>query len=309
MSRFLNGKLQRQCDLFRIFMACVKHKSVTRAAEALDMAQSNVSRTLTELEDLSNTRLFKRQQRGLDLTYEGEIFYNSLHDIFGKLAILEDTLDKTKGFDQEAKPIRIGTSLTLAEIICPALLNEFDKDGMYKFEFYVCRKLPSLVLDDLDIIIWPFSEANPQEAKGSELKKIVSLTSCLYASQEYLDKNGTPKSVSDLENHTLIEFKDFPYIGINPNWHIDLLKTQGISYKKRFSVNNTTLSVRLAEQGHGIITYSPEMMRKINHPLVCILPSIQNKTIDVYFVTSGEFKQSNVTIFTNIYKTIVRLFS
>ncbi|MBN9565143.1 MAG: LysR family transcriptional regulator [Alphaproteobacteria bacterium] len=309
MSRFLSGKLQKQCDLFRIFMACVKHRSVTRAAEALDMAQSNVSRKLTELEDLSNTRLFKRQQRGLDLTYEGEIFYNSLHDIFGKLALLEDTLDKTKDFDHDAKPIRIATSLTLSEIMFPGLLREFDKEGLYKFEFYVCGKLPSLLLDDIDIVIWPFNEDNLQEVKGSELKKIKALSSCLYASQEYLNMNGTPKTLKDLENHTLIDFKDFPNIGINPNWHINLLKTHGISYKRRFSVNNTALSLKLAEQGHGIITYSPEMMRLIKNPLVNILPEIRNKPIDVYFITSNEFKQHKTKTLIDVYNIIVKLFT
>jgi len=56
------------------FVETARHMSVSRAAEALDLTQPAVSRTLRELEELCGTALLMRDGRGIMLSPEGEVF-------------------------------------------------------------------------------------------------------------------------------------------------------------------------------------------------------------------------------------------
>lgn len=56
----------------RVFLALCEHKTLTRAAEALNTVQPALSRTLKELEDEIGTPLFDRSSKGLRLTPEGK---------------------------------------------------------------------------------------------------------------------------------------------------------------------------------------------------------------------------------------------
>ncbi|MEM0948036.1 MAG: LysR substrate-binding domain-containing protein [Pseudomonadota bacterium] len=58
----------------RTFLEIARLESVTRAAEALNISQPAVSRSLRELEDILGTELFDRVGRGLRLNAAGRIF-------------------------------------------------------------------------------------------------------------------------------------------------------------------------------------------------------------------------------------------
>ncbi len=59
----------RQLEFFLQVADC---KSATKAAEALQTAQPNVSRTIRELEQLVGNRLFERSSEGVSLTPAGQ---------------------------------------------------------------------------------------------------------------------------------------------------------------------------------------------------------------------------------------------
>ncbi len=61
-------------DHLRLFLAIVRHRSLSRAAVELELAQATVSERLRALEAEVGTRLFERQGRGVALTPAGEAF-------------------------------------------------------------------------------------------------------------------------------------------------------------------------------------------------------------------------------------------
>src|SRR5690242_8792521 len=63
--------------LLNYFDAIVRHGSIRKAAEAVNVAPSAINRHLLELEGLVGAPLFDRLPRGLRLTAAGEIL--SLH--------------------------------------------------------------------------------------------------------------------------------------------------------------------------------------------------------------------------------------
>ena len=71
---------QLQC-----FVVCTETGSFTRAAEALYINQSNVSRMSRALEEELGITLFKRSKKGIFLTVEGEQVYRKAKTILFRI--------------------------------------------------------------------------------------------------------------------------------------------------------------------------------------------------------------------------------
>src|SRR5262245_21154038 len=61
-------------DQLRVFVAVAERQHLTKAAEALNLAQSAVSTAISTLENRHNTKLFHRVGRGIELTEAGILF-------------------------------------------------------------------------------------------------------------------------------------------------------------------------------------------------------------------------------------------
>lgn len=79
-------------DKLRIFHSVAKEGSFTRAGEKLGLSQSAVSRQISTLEDSISVALFHRHARGLILTEQGELLYDTTQEIFRKLSHIEARL-------------------------------------------------------------------------------------------------------------------------------------------------------------------------------------------------------------------------
>ncbi len=61
-------------EQLRVFVAVAERQHVTRAAEALNLAQSAASAAIAALEARHGTKLFHRVGRGIALTEAGSLF-------------------------------------------------------------------------------------------------------------------------------------------------------------------------------------------------------------------------------------------
>jgi len=96
-------------DKLKTFHAAAESGSLTAAAELLRISQSAVSRQITALEDSLDTPLFHRHARGLTLTEQGRILYNTAHDMAHKVALAQasviDSRNKPQGTLRVSTPI------------------------------------------------------------------------------------------------------------------------------------------------------------------------------------------------------------
>lgn len=83
-------------DKLRIFHSVAKEGSFTRAGEKLGLSQSAVSRQISTLEDSISVALFHRHARGLILTEQGELLYDTTQEIFRKLSHIEGQIMDTR---------------------------------------------------------------------------------------------------------------------------------------------------------------------------------------------------------------------
>src|ERR1700760_3813921 len=105
------------------FSAVARCGGITRAADALNTVQSNVTQRIKALEAEIGTALFERHSRGMSLTGAGR----RLLPYAQRMAALSREALLAARDDGDAKgPLAIGSLETTAAVRLPALLAEFN---------------------------------------------------------------------------------------------------------------------------------------------------------------------------------------
>jgi|SRR5687767_6739740 len=107
----------------QVFNAVAKHRSFTKAADALCMTQPAVTFQIQQLEDHFHARLFDRAGGRIALTPAGVIALGYVQDILALYAELDVRVKELSG--EAAGPLTIGASTTIAEFLLPRVLGEF----------------------------------------------------------------------------------------------------------------------------------------------------------------------------------------
>lgn len=108
----------------KIFVAVCEHGGITKAADALYMAQPAVSTTIAELEKYYKVVLFDRINQRLVITDMGKELYLKAKDI---LSSFEDF----EAFANEGgnnPNVRIGCSLTLGKTVLPKFIEKLKNE-------------------------------------------------------------------------------------------------------------------------------------------------------------------------------------
>ena len=105
------------------FHAVAKHRSFTKAADALCMTQPAVTFQIRQLEDQFNTRLFDRGNGKIALTPAGTVALDYVERILALSAELDAKVKELSG--QEVGPLLVGASTTIAEFLLPNILGQF----------------------------------------------------------------------------------------------------------------------------------------------------------------------------------------
>ena len=88
--------MEQNLSTYRIFFEVAKQGNISKAAEALYISQPAISKTIVRLEDNLNTKLFKRNSRGVSLTEEGEVLFRHVEEAIHSIEDAESTLQKMK---------------------------------------------------------------------------------------------------------------------------------------------------------------------------------------------------------------------
>lgn len=110
-------------EQLRIFVAVAEREHVTRAAEALNLAQSAVSASIAALEDGNGTKLFHRVGRGIQLTDAGKIFLGEAKAVLARAQTARQVLCEFGGLTRGT--LRMHASQTIASYWLPRFLVKF----------------------------------------------------------------------------------------------------------------------------------------------------------------------------------------
>ena len=131
----------------RILVAVFQHKSVTRAAEALHLAQPSVSLALRELEDYYGVTLFTRTGRRISPTECGRAFYDYAVHIVSMVDELETQM---RNWDTLGA-VRIGATITIGTHLLPALVRQLQSEfPKLRIDVKVCKAslVEQLIVDN-----------------------------------------------------------------------------------------------------------------------------------------------------------------
>lgn len=106
---------------WRIFVTVCECNSITAAANKLFMAQPSVSRSIIELEQYYNIKLFDRVNKRLRITPTGQTILGYARDLIAQYDQMENAI---RGLDAHDS-IRIGASLTFSIYFMADCLKEF----------------------------------------------------------------------------------------------------------------------------------------------------------------------------------------
>jgi DNA-binding transcriptional LysR family regulator len=107
----------------KIFECVVRHLNITKASAALHISQPSVSQQLKLLEEEFRTRFFVRLKQGVELTSEGEEFFNGIQPLLAEAENLEKRFKG--GLASDTVPLIVGGSHNVSVNVLPKLLAAF----------------------------------------------------------------------------------------------------------------------------------------------------------------------------------------
>ena len=110
-------------DQLRIFVAVAERQHVTRAAEALNLAQSAASAAIAALEGRHGAKLFHRVGRGIELTEAGSLFLPEARGVLARAEAAELVLSELGGLKRGT--LLVQASQTIASYWLPRYLVAF----------------------------------------------------------------------------------------------------------------------------------------------------------------------------------------
>ncbi len=109
--------------LIRYAAALAEHRSFTRAAEALGIAQPTLSRGIRDLEAAVGLQLFARSRHGAEATDFGYVFLRQAAAVSAQVADLEREVSLAKGL--HTGELAVGLGPYAAELLLPHALPRF----------------------------------------------------------------------------------------------------------------------------------------------------------------------------------------
>ena len=273
-------------DKLKIFHAVAEAGSFTSATVNLNLSQSAISRQIQSLEEDLNVKLFERHARGLTLTENGEYVFKTAHEVISKLREVETSLG-----DKKNKPSGKLTVTTVVSFgttwLTPRIQEFMQLNPEIEVELIFDDKELDLSTRQADIGIFM---RRPKQLNYIQ-KKLIDINYHIYGSPKYLEKNGYPKSTSDLNNHKFISFgRGAPSPVFNPDWALKLGLKDGAKKRKTAMRVNSVYGLLLAVQSGVGLAALPDYIT-INQPnIVKVLPKIEGPITEAHFVYPQSLK-------------------
>ena len=276
--KWKNGDMADLNDI-AVFVKVAQFESFSRAARALGMPVSTVSRKVTSLENQLGVTLMQRTTRRLSLTAQGRAYYNQcsepLSHLFDAESALTQTQKKPEGLLKISAPVIISQE-PFYEFLS-AFLKKYPR---IQVDLFITNLFVDLVADNVDVAI-RFGELQDSTIIAKRIGRSVRY---LVASPDYLKGRTPPAKPEDLVNHQCILLNgrnnEAEWQLVNGRKSVKLHVSGPVSSRDFQSVSAFT------HKGHGIgllpSNYCEEEIRR--RDLVRILPEWSSLEIFIQVV-------------------------
>ena len=237
-----------------IFTAVIQQGGFSRAAKYLGLSNGLISRRIALLETKLGVTLIKRTTRQLELTPEGELFWQHAkriqQEMDSAVSLIQASAQKPKG------SIRIGAPVYFGRRYLSDIIVKFMRDfSDIHIHLILSNEQMDPIKDQLDLVIRGagYLDASTLKDSSMQMKKLVQEKIGLYASPDYLASFSQLASHSTLNQHKLIYFNIDKQLDKNASWSCEKDNQQyTVPVKPSFTCNDIETCLTICAKGEGI---------------------------------------------------------
>jgi DNA-binding transcriptional LysR family regulator len=188
-------------DSILVFVKVAEFESISKAARALDMPISTVSRRLSALESALGVSLLRRSTRKVILTAQGREYFNQCIEPLTKLQEAEQLLTQTQKKHEGTLAISVPLNLSQGPFI--DFLSRFSKEHAgIRIDLYVTNAYLNLVAENIDVAI-RFGHLKDSSVVAAKLGKTLRY---VVATAGYLEGRKPPSEPEELKTYECVMF-------------------------------------------------------------------------------------------------------
>jgi len=268
-------------DAMLAFTRVVELNSFTKAANSLNMPKATLSAQVAALEKYLNVKLLHRTTRNVSVTHDGAAYYERV------LRLLQD-LDETESLVTQSRiayrgRLRVDIATTIARrIILPALDDFIKRYPEIELELGCTDRTVNLLQEGVDCAIrggMPIDET-------LVARKLITTSQITCATPTYLERHGMPKSLAELELHSVVNYQSPRTAQIIPFYYQIDDELVGVQGRRKLAINDIDSCVNavLANIGIAQLPYFGVRDYINNGQLIQLLPEFQAEPAPLYIV-------------------------
>lgn len=237
-----------------VFAAVIQQGGFSHAAKFLGLSNGMISRRIAHLEASLGVTLLKRTTRQIQLTPEGEVFWQHAQRIQQEMdaavSLVQSYAKKPHGMIRVSAPMYFGRHY-LTPLIMKFLANFPD----INIDLVLTNRRLDPIKEQIDLVIRGagYIEDTKMADSSLQMKVLLSEKIGLYASPAYLLEAGEPKSPAELPQFATVSYADNLQTLESEKWRYQLGgKSAVIALQPKFSCNDIESGLIACAAGCGI---------------------------------------------------------
>lgn len=259
-------------DDIRVFLAVARHGGLAAAGQNLNVNHTTVARRLSSLESVLKTRLVLRTPAGITMTPAGMEFMRFAERMEAEVLAADQHLRSRDG--KISGKVRLATREAFGQwLVCPKIGALHARYPDLVIELVPESRTFSLLKHDVDISV---TVTHPSQNRLIA-QKLTDYRLGLFASHEYLKREGPVKSLDELRNRQVIWYVDDMVDMDVPRYFKDIVSTSHSAFRATNIL--AQYEATLSGVGLGIL----QLYRAGQDPaLVRVLPNDVEETLSYW---------------------------
>lgn len=235
-------------NALKIFIKVGETQSFTKAAQALGLTQSGVSRAITRLELDLRVTLLNRNTHSVSLTTDGVFLYESSKSLIHEMDEVGHSITGRTVFPEGE--LKITTPSVYGRLVIIPMLKEIlDRYPALTIDAVMTDRLVDLVEEGFDAAI-RIGSVQDSRLIARTIKHLRFVT---VASPEYLNSHGIPKEPAELVQHNCLAVKA-QRTGRSTKWFYSIAgEQQAFDIKGNLVVDTADVLLEAALSGMGVV--------------------------------------------------------
>lgn len=237
-------------DLYRVFYYVCKNKSITKAANELNVSQPAVTKHIKNLEGLLGLTLISKSSKGINLTDEGKRLYEevkshveALNDLEKAIMLKQDNYEYTIKIIANYSVVR-GSLLDAIDLFSKKHPNITFELNTYRYDIAFSKLRDA----ECDLVILNYKE-EMNDYFDIQVNDFKSISDIFIVKKEDRDKYPDVLSLKDICDYPLICKENN---AVSTSNLISYLSKEGVGFNPKYVINTDWLIEEYVKRGLGI---------------------------------------------------------